>query len=395
MTVSQQDLFKQFPSRRIKSYDGMVVTSDVWEEAHDYHRRQQRYHNLLNHEPGILIGLEVIASDPPDSAVYIQPGIALDAVGQVIIVPEALSFDLGAAQGPLYLVLSYDESQPKAEDSATPAEDATDIRLFVRVQYGLEVVGTPPDPTASYVELARVQRQGADASITNATDLVHPGLNQIDLRFRRQTGIATQPAIKVAVCYAGKATDKAAKRHGHGAQVLARVLRHGHQPVWVDDDVALATDAELSSYALVYLVAQGEFQLTADEMNVLYVYLRSGGTLLLEPCHKVTATGKAEAVLLEMLSSFGTTITDLPSDHALLREPNFFAAPPVGFETEGAPSIKVGEGVILSACDYGCLWQGERRDQAASREEIRAAHEWGSNILAYAVARRAQFNETR
>jgi hypothetical protein len=395
MTVSQQDLFKQFPSRRIKPYDGMVVTSDVWEEAHDYHRRQQRYHNLLHHEPGILIGLEVIASDPPDSAVYVQSGIALDAAGQVIVVPEALSFDLGAAQGPLYLVLSYDESQPKAEDSATPAEDATDVKLFVRVQYGLEVVSTPPDPTAPYVELARVQRQGADASVTNAADPAQPGLNQIDLRFRRQTGSAARPAVKVAVCYAGKATDKAAKRHGHGAKVLARVLRHGNQPVWVDDAVALTAGSDLSSYDLVYLVAQGDFQLTSDEMNVLYVYLRSGGTLLLEACHKVTAAGKAEAVLLEMLSSFGTQVSDLSVDHAVLSEPNFFAAPPVGFETEGAPSIKVGEGVILSACDYGCLWQGERRGQAASREEIRAAHEWGSNIVAYAVARRAQSNRTQ
>jgi hypothetical protein len=55
----------------------------------------------------------------------------------------------------------------------------------------------------------------------------------------------------------------------------------------------------------------------------------------------------------------------------------------------------VGEGVILSACDYGCLWQGERRGQAASREEIRAAHEWGSNIIAYAAARRAQTNRSQ
>ena len=84
----------------------------------------------------------------------------------------------------------------------------------------------------------------------------------------------------------------------------------------------------------MYLVAQGDFQLTPDEMNVLYVYLRSGGTLLIESCHKVAAAGRADAVFLDMLSSFGTTVTELPADHALLSEPNFFAAPPVGFETE-------------------------------------------------------------
>jgi hypothetical protein len=48
----------------------------------------------------------------------------------------------------------------------------------------------------------------------------------------------------------------------------------------------------------------------------------------------------------------------------------------------------MGQGVILSARDYGCLWQGARRGGPASREEIRAALEWGSNVVAFAVKRR-------
>jgi hypothetical protein len=391
MTVSQQDLFKQYPFQRIKPYDGMVVTSDVWDEAHTYHRQQQRYHNLLNHEPGILIGLEVIASDPPDSAVYIQPGIALDAAGQVIVLPEALAFDLGAAQGPLYLVLSYDESQPKADEIGTPVEDASDVKLLVHAQFGLEAVGIPPDLASMYVELARINRQGTEAPLTNADDQIHPALNQIDLRFRRNVGGAAQPAVRLAVCYMGQTSKEEARRHGVGADVLARTLRRAQQPVWVDDAVGLA-GTDLSAYTLMYLVAQGEFQLTPDEMNSLYIYLRSGGTLLIESCRKATASGSADPVFLDMLSSFGITLTALPADHVLLSEPNFFAALPIGFETNGVPNLKVGEGVIMSSCDYGCLWQGERRGQAASREEIRAAHEWGNNIIAYAAARRAQAN---
>ena len=394
MTVSQQDLFKQYPFRRIKPYDGMVVTSDVWDEAHTYHRQQQRYHNLLNHEPGILIGLEVIASDPPDSAVYVQPGIALDAAGQVIVLPDALAFDLGAAQGPLYLALSYDESQPKADETGTPVEDASDVKLLVHAQYGLEAVGTPPDLASVYVELARINRQGAEAPITNPDDWMQPALNQIDLRFRRNVGVAAQPAARLAVCYVGQASKDEARRHGVGANVLARTLRRDRQAVWVDDAVILA-DADLNVYTLVYLVAQGEFQLTPDEMNGLYIYLRSGGTVLIESCRKAAASASADPIFLDMLASFGTTVAALPADHPLLSEPNFFAAPPVGFETDGVPGLKVGEGVIVSACDYGCLWQGERRGRAASREEIRAAHEWGSNLMAYAVARRAQANRAR
>ena len=45
----------------------MAVTAQVWEEAHEYHRQQLRFHALLSHRPGILAGLEVIASQPPGS----------------------------------------------------------------------------------------------------------------------------------------------------------------------------------------------------------------------------------------------------------------------------------------------------------------------------------------
>jgi hypothetical protein len=71
-----------------------------------------------------------------------------------------------------------------------------------------------------------------------------------------------------------------------------------------------------------------------------------------------------------------------------LVEPFLFGASPPGYETEGAPTVSAGDGVVFSTHDYGCLWQGKRRDRAASREEIRSAVEWGSNIVAYAVERR-------
>jgi hypothetical protein len=50
----------------------------------------------------------------------------------------------------------------------------------------------------------------------------------------------------------------------------------------------------------------------------------------------------------------------------------------------------VGDGVVLSAADYGSVWAGERRQGPATRDEIRAAHELGANTLAWAEARREQ-----
>ncbi len=385
--MSQLELFKQFPVRRIKPYDGMVVTSDVWEEAHAYHRQQTQYHQQLSHGAGILTGLEVGASDPPDSAVYIQPGVALDGAGQMIIVPEALAYNLGTAQGPLYLLLSYEDSQPQPVEGMA---DASEVMLYIRAQYGLVAANTPPVPNGPFVELARLHRYGAESPITTANDAARPGPNQIDLRFRQQIGFTAAQAAKVGVCYLGAISDHANPCPGHGAHTLTRVLRQTGQPIWSDETVGLAADADWSEYALVYLVAQEGFQLSPDELNVLYVYLHSGGTLLLEVCRQGANPQAAEAALLDMLGSFGVSVSDLPVQHVLLTEPNLFAAPPAGFDTTNAASFKVGEGVIFSTYDYGCLWQGQRSGRPATREEIRAAHEWGANLIAYALARHQQ-----
>jgi len=89
-----------------------------------------------------------------------------------------------------------------------------------------------------------------------------------------------------------------------------------------------------------------------------------------------------------LLASMGVQLEELSPDHRLLREPFLFAAPPPGFEIEAEQQFLAGEGVLYSTYDYGCLWRGERRGRAATREEIRAALEWGGNIVAYALERR-------
>jgi hypothetical protein len=78
----------------------------------------------------------------------------------------------------------------------------------------------------------------------------------------------------------------------------------------------------------------------------------------------------------------------LPAGHRLLTQPYLFAAPPTGFETQGNPQLLISEGVVFSTYNYGLVWQGERRGRLASREEIRAATEWGTNIIMYALNRR-------
>jgi hypothetical protein len=163
--------------------------------------------------------------------------------------------------------------------------------------------------------------------------------------------------------------------------------------VVVDDSVPLAPGLE--AYSLVYLVGRDAFQLSADEMNAIYAYLQGGGTVLIESCRHGMPDGDppADASFADLLASMGIEIEELQAGHGLLSDPFLFSAPPPGFETEGEPRVSVGGGVLFSASDYGCLWRGLRRDRAASREEIRAAMEWGGNIVAYAGQRRGNARE--
>lgn len=377
--MTQQDLIKMFPNKRISPFDGLSVTAEVWEEAHEYHRLQRQLYALFRHGPGVVAGLKVIASDPPDSSVYILPGIAVDALGQVIVLSEPTAYDVGAAEGLIYLLLSYGESRPRPDDSGA-GEDGP---LYVYAEFGIEAGPSLPD--ASSVELARVRRPDGVAPIVDAQDAAHPGLSEIDMRFRREVGSAPGEAAALAVSYVG---GDEVTSHGQGASYLARAVRRwGDCRVWVDRGVPLAPGLE--RYTLVYLVGQGAFEPSPEEMQVLYDYVQGGGTLFIESCRRGVEDGAppADAAFADMLASLGFALKDL-DDHPMLTEPFLFAAPPPGFETGDGAGVQVGEGVIFSTCDYGCLWQGQRRHGAASREEIRAALEWGSNVVACALERR-------
>ena len=77
----------QFQFKRVNPFQGLMIDTDIWLDAHNYHRDQQRLHTLVFHKVGIVQGLEVTSNKPPDLSVNIHPGIAIDSEGNVILVP--------------------------------------------------------------------------------------------------------------------------------------------------------------------------------------------------------------------------------------------------------------------------------------------------------------------
>lgn len=374
-------LLQSLPTRRIKPMDGLAITSGVWEEAHEYHRLRQQFHNLLGHGPGILTGLEVIASEPPDASVYVMPGVAIGHNGEFIILEESVAYDLGAAQGSLHLLLTYGESGPHAE------QEPGGVSEILRVHAAFGIEARPILAGETGVELARIRRSDRNAVLLDAQVPQSPGVDEIDLRFRRQVGGAPASVASVALCYAGDAVEG----HARGAQALARAMRHeGVISLWVDADLPI--DEDLQAYTLVYLVGWGDFQLSTDEMTALYNYLQEGGTLFYESC-RVEDGGKADAAdegFLDMVESFGMTLDAPGQDHPLFNKPYLFATPPAGASESGEGQLLTGEGIVFSTYDYGCLWQGQSAGSPPTRGRIRAAHEWGHNLVTYALGGRGE-----
>jgi hypothetical protein len=382
--VDEESLIRIYPAKRVSPYDGMAVTANVWAEAHEYHRQCRQLESLFRHGAGILAGLEVIASDPPDSTVYVLPGVAVDTVGQVIVVQEPIAYDVAGAQGLLHLLLTYGESQPRMEegDDAGP--------LYVHGEFGLEAQLEVPQ--SACVELARVQHTDRAAPVADATEPSQPGPNEIDLRYRREAKAALPAVASIGVSHLGEGDGAA---HNRGAANLARTVRRLESTrAWVDVGVGLESGIE--AYTLLYLVGRGPFQLEQRPMQALYEYVQGGGTVLFESCRRANEEGDppADASFRDLLASLGVALSVLPAGHVLLKDPYLFAALPAGFETADARSLSVGGladgtgSVVMSTYDYGCLWAGERRGGPATREEIRAALEWGTNLVAYALQRR-------
>ena len=79
----------KFQLKRVNPFQGLVMDSDTWQDAHDYHRNQHRLHLLAFHQCGIVEGLQVTGNDPPDLSVNIQPGLSIDPEGNTIIVTQS------------------------------------------------------------------------------------------------------------------------------------------------------------------------------------------------------------------------------------------------------------------------------------------------------------------
>ena len=351
-----------FPKMRVKPFDGMSVTAEVWAKAHDEHRNALGAHNLIAHGSGILTGLEVIANDPPDQFVFISPGAAVDPAGNVIVVPEPVAYDFGSASaGELFLVLGQGERELGGVGN--------DVK-FIQNEFVIAARSSlPKRPT---VELARITLSKTGNPIKNAVQSLHPGPDMLDLRYRNQMVSALRKPVKVFVKSLGKEESDIIAAWDHLGAACQREM-----PNKLIVDTSEAFPKGLDDYDLVYLAGKGKFKSPEVMLKALNGYFDQGKILILE-----SLDAEAQESCQELLDKLKLLPVDADKKASLFTEPFLFAEPPIGFSGN---HVQVWEQVVYSTSAYGLAWAGLAGTGISSRSYIRSAQEWGVNLIKYCL----------
>ena len=363
--------YQLYPQKYILPYNGMAVNAAVWTEAHAYHNQLQNAHQLFLHGSGIVTGLEVVASDPPDHIVFVLPGVAVDSAGQMIVLPNPVAYDLGETiSGSLRLYLLHREVK-------TQNDQQGDSRQPVYMQNEFVIVARSEVLDAPHVEIARIFRDDVKAPISDALDRFAPQKNAIDLRFRQNLSAPPLAQLQAGVCYLGKTPHSAYDRALiHLAQPLAAVSPYR---LVVENNLPIAQG--LFECGLVYLVVGDGGKLDRSQAELLGNYLQEGGKLLVEFCEPA-----GEEAVKAFFKPVGAALSPAAPPHPLFEGPHLFLAPPQGsapLEKSGLWTSEVG--LICSTAGYGAIWSG-RAQPPVSRERVRETLEWGVNLLTYLLA---------
>jgi hypothetical protein len=360
--MAENHLYEVFPKTQIKPYDGMPVTADIWAMAHQEHRQARQAHDLAFHGAGVIHGLEVVANDPPDQYVFILPGVAVDPAGNVIVLTEPIAYDFGSAtEGPLYLLLGSGEREI--------SDPQNEVRQLQKEYVIAARTNLPKKPV---VELARVLLMKRGHPIHNPADLAHPGVEEIDMRYRVQVGPDPRRPVKVAVCPQGNPMPAAMLS---GWDYLAQECRRSSPyQLIVDSDLPLTTD--LLRYDMIYLPVSGMTTLDGSGARSLKAAIDSGRALLVEALDE-----EAQQAVQPLWVDLGVSLSPVEGDHPLLQAPFLFNAPPEG---RRAGSVQSCNQVVYSNAGYSLAWSGKVAGRGG-RAEIRSAQEWGVNLVHYCV----------
>lgn len=366
--------------------DGLLLTAERWQRAHDYTRQRQNLHYQSLNQPGIVCGLGVRAIPAPETVgaeyrdnrwVQIQPGIAIDLEGNLIILPERINFRIATELQESEPVTVYLVAQYRDPDQLVSSPDQEVVQETFRIDERSSL------PGRADVELCRILLVSQQTLISTPTDVFFPGYSDLDLRYRRQAQARPQGLVRIAQI---NHDDEHCSQNFFDLTYFLRAVEDVYPSLRGAETVAQVTwEDDLYPYELLYLTGYKGLSLNTQQFASLSQYLKTGGTLLVDAPSEATALIQSIQTLAQTLQTPLKSLKESRRDHPLRIKPFLFSALPMANKT--SLQLLSGGGVILSIGNLAKSW-GLDEEMMRSRTDIRTAQELGINILYFAWKRR-------
>ena len=165
------------PLKRPRFFAGQLLSATDLEAEQEYFLQKQRRHNRGLHGYGVVSGLDVSAKD---NVLIVSDGMALDASGNEVVVPNCLQIPIKRRGRVAYLVVRYHEN----ETDPVPVQiDSNGGVEFSRIEEGFEIAITPtagPNPSAR-----KTAGNQIESGVILARLVMRRGRWQVDRKFRR------------------------------------------------------------------------------------------------------------------------------------------------------------------------------------------------------------------
>lgn len=131
MGTNEESLLRQ--SKRVRFFDGRLLTAQDLADEQDYLREKRRRHNRLLHGWGVVTGLEIATANDSGGKpkIFVSPGFALDPAGNEIVVPAPHQEEICIESAAVFIFLHYAEK----ETDPLPAQGAdAEAQQFSRIE---------------------------------------------------------------------------------------------------------------------------------------------------------------------------------------------------------------------------------------------------------------------
>jgi len=165
------------PLKRPRFFAGQLLSATDLEAEQEYFLQKQRRHNRGLHGYGVVSGLDVSSKN---DVLIVSEGMALDAFGNEVVVPNCLQIPIKRRGRVAYLVVRYHEN----ETDPVPVQiDSNGGVEFSRIEEGFEIAITPtagPNPSAR-----KTAGNQMESGVILARLVMRRGRWQVDRKFRR------------------------------------------------------------------------------------------------------------------------------------------------------------------------------------------------------------------